>query len=773
MKICRHTYRITGTVQGIGFRPHLYRLAEKHGIRGWVKNLSGSVMLCFEGFEGAVAACLRELLEHPPKGANFKNVETIEKAALPQREFADFRILESKAEEGTRIIIPTDIALCERCRTEILDPADRRCRYAFTTCVECGPRYTVINRMPYDRNNTIMSAFPLCDKCRNEYENPGDRRFHAETIACPVCGPQLFLALPDGTKLECDDVLKTAAAAIRDGKIIALRGIGGYQLAADAFNRETLRTLRHRKNRPEKPFALMGRDLATIKRYCCAGKAEEQLLTAEAAPIVILNLKTNLEELPAELISPDTGNIGFMLPYSPLHALLFAEDIPAALIVTSGNRGGEPICLTNAEAFERLGDIADLVLGHNREINLRNDDSVAVVSRGQPQVWRRARGYAPEPLEIINPSGKCVVAMGAELKNTITLAYENEAVISPHIGDLENPESLLAMKFAYEKLTEFLKRAPDAIAVDLHPDMHSTAFGEKIAAQHGVPAYRIQHHHAHAAACMAEHGIEKALALVFDGTGYGTDGTIWGAELLLAELADFKRLATFAPAPLPGGDAAVKKPSRQLAARFFQAGVDLDSAAAFMPGIKRSELETWQTQCARHLNAPLSHAAGRLFDAFSAMIWLAPEVVSFEGQAAIRLEAFAGRAGRISAQLPKNPFVVRQNGNLTELDWSPLFADSMRFKQLDDAEKCSLALAFHHAVADACITMTARALDSGFRVPDVVLSGGVFQNRLLASILVPGLEKLGLAVRQHRNVPPNDGGISLGQAVIALHQYAR
>ena len=773
MKICRYTYRITGTVQGIGFRPHIYRLAKKYGICGWVKNLSGSVMLCFEGAEDAVDSCIRELLEHPPKGAIFKNVEIIEKVVLQQHEFVDFRILESRAEEGTRIIIPIDIALCERCRAEILDPADRRYRYAFTTCVECGPRYTVINRMPYDRDNTIMSEFPLCDKCRSEYENPGDRRFHAETIACPACGPQLFLALPDGTKLECDDVLKAAAEAIRDGKIIALRGIGGYQLVADAFNRETLRTLRHRKNRPEKPFALMGRDLAAIKKYCYVGIEEKQLLAAEAAPIVILNLKHELNELPVELISPDTGNVGFMLPYSPLHTLLFAEDIPAALIVTSGNRGGEPICLTNAEAFERLGDIADLVLGHNREINLRNDDSVAVVSHGQPQVWRRARGYAPEPLKIVNPSGKCVAAMGAELKNTIVLAYENEAVISPHIGDLENPESLQAMKFAYEKLTEFLKRTPDAIAVDLHPDMHSTAFGEKIAAQLGVPVHRIQHHHAHAAACMAEHGIEKTLALVFDGTGYGTDGAIWGAELLLAEFADFKRLATFAPAPLPGGDAAVKKPLRQLAARLFQAGVDLDSTAAFMPDIKRSELETWQTQCAKYLNAPLSHAAGRLFDAFSAMIGIAPEAVSFEGQAAIRLEAFAGRAGKDSAQLPEKTFVVRKNGKLMELDWSPLFADFMRFKQLDNAEKCSLALAFHHAVADACITMVAHALDSGIRTPDIVLSGGVFQNRLLVSMLVPGLEKLGLAVRQHRNVPPNDGGISLGQAVIALHQYPR
>ncbi|MHB9137992.1 MAG: Kae1-like domain-containing protein, partial [Victivallaceae bacterium] len=351
----------------------------------------------------------------------------------------------------------------------------------------------------------------------------------------------------------------------------------------------------------------------------------------------------------------------------------------------------------------------------------------------------------------------------------ITLAYENEAVISPHIGDLENPEALQSMKFAYEKLVEFLKRTPDAIAVDLHPDMHSTIFGEKIAEQLGVPLRRIQHHHAHAAACMAEHGIEQALALVFDGTGCGTDGFIWGAELLLAEFTGFKRLATFAPSPLPGGDAAVKKPLRQLAARLFQAGADLDSAAAFMPGVKRSELETWQTQCAKHLNAPPSHAAGRLFDAFSTMIGIAPEVVSFEGQAAIRLEAFARRAERKSAVRLEKPFTGRYDGKLLELDWSPLFADFMRFKNLDDTEKCSLALAFHHAVADACVNMLLHAFDSGIYSPDVVLSGGVFQNRLLADILVPILEKLEMRVCQHRNVPPNDGGISLGQAVIALH----
>jgi hydrogenase maturation protein HypF len=734
-----------------------------------VKNLSGSVMLCLEGGKNAVNSCIRELLERPPKGANFKIVETVEIKTARHREFTDFRILDSSPDERARIIIPVDIALCKRCRAEILNPADRRHRYPFTTCVECGPRYTVIDRMPYDRSRTVMSVFPLCDECRKEYENPGNRRFHAETIACPECGPQLFLAAPDGSALECGDALKHAAAAIRNGKIIALRGVGGYQLAADAFNRETLQTLRRRKNRPEKPFALMARDLATVRQYCAIDAEEEQLLTSEAAPIVILDLQQKIERLPADLISPDTVNAGFMLPYSPLHALLFAEDIPPALVVTSGNRGGEPICLTNEDAFERLGDIADFVLGHNRDINLRNDDSVAVVSYGQPQVWRRARGYAPEPLEIINPAGKCVVAMGAELKNTITLAYESEAVISPHIGDLENPESLQAMKFVYEKFVEFLKRTPDAVAVDLHPDMHSTAYGESVAAKLGVPLRRIQHHHAHAAACMAEHGIENALALVFDGAGYGPDGSIWGAELLLAGFTNFKRLATFAPAALPGGDVAVKKPLRQLAARLFQAGAALDSIAAFMPQIKRSELETWQAQCNNKLNAPLSHAAGRLFDALAALIGIAPETVTFEGQAAIRLEAFARRADAVAA-LPENSFISRKNGMLLELDWAPLFADFARFRNLDIARKNSLALAFHHAVAAACINMISYSLDSGFCAPDVVLSGGVFQNRLLVSILAPELEKLGLTVRLHRRVPPNDGGISLGQAAIALHQ---
>jgi hydrogenase maturation protein HypF len=615
-----------------------------------------------------------------------------------------------------------------------------------------------------------MSMFPLCDKCRKEYENPGDRRFHAETIACPDCGPQLFLAAPDGTRLDCGDVLKSAAEAIRGGKIIALRGIGGYQLVADALNRETLQTLRRRKNRPEKPFALMARDLATVRKYCNIGAEEEQLLNSDAAPVVILDLQPGIEQFPADLISSDTGNAGFMLPYSPLHTLLFAEDIPPVLVVTSGNRGGEPICLANEEAFERLGGIADFVLGHNRDINLRNDDSVAVVSYGQPQVWRRARGYAPEPLEIVNPAGKCVAAMGAELKNTITLAYENEAVISPHIGDLENPESLQAMKFVYEKLVEFLKRTPDAVAVDLHPDMHSTAYGEAIAAQLGIPVHRIQHHHAHAAACMAEHGIEQALALVFDGTGYGQDGSVWGAELLLAEFMDFKRLATFTPALLPGGDIAVKKPSRQLASRLFQTGSPLDSIAAFMPQLKRSELETWQVQCHNKLNAPLSHSAGRLFDAFAALIGIAPEMTTFEGQAAIRLETFARRANGITAALPEKPYICRQNGTLLELDWLPLFADFARFRNLDTSSKNSLALAFHHAVAAACISMIKHALDVGCRTPDVVLSGGVFQNRLLVSILVPELEKLGLTVRLHRRVPPNDGGISLGQAAVTLHQ---
>ena len=765
-------FDLAGIVQGVGLRPTVYLLAEEAGLCGWVQNRTGVVRLRLEGDEKVIDAFMRRLPQALPPNARLETVSEIESDVLSEGEGSpDFRILPSEMSGRPTVVIPADLALCADCRREILDPHDRRYGYPFTTCTRCGPRYTVVESMPYDRDRTTLLAFPLCPACRAEYENPRDRRFHAESIACPQCGPQLTLTDARGVAIV-EEPLSITRQELARGGIVAVRGLGGFLLAANAFDRHAIQTLRQRKHRPHKPFAVMAADVATVRRYCEVSPEAEALLASPESPIVILDvLPAAVREgrLPLDLLTPDAPTLGVMLPTTPLHLMLLAplvgDPLPAfeLLVMTSGNRGGEPICLSNAEAYERLGSIADLFLCHDREINLRADDSLAVMQRGLPQLWRRARGYAPNAVLLAHPLQRCVLAMGAELKNTVAVAFEDRVVLSPHVGDLETPEALDGLERVARALPLFLEHTPKTVAVDLHPDMHATRLGRRIAERLGLPVVEVQHHHAHAAAAFAEHGVETGLALVMDGTGLGPDGTIWGAELLAVDPSGYRRLATFAPVPLPGGDAAVRRPARQVIARWVDAGVELTEERLGRLGVSVEEGNVWRQQCGQRLHAPLTHAVGRVFDAFSAALEIAPETVTYEGQSAIRLEAAARRA--LGCNVKPLPFTHEEIEGKLVIDWREAFA-LLSDVQLSGGRQNEWAFAVHCAVAEAALAMINYGLSCGAASP-VALSGGVFMNRILTDLLVPRLESHGVRVLLHRRVPPNDGCIALGQAVVA------
>ena len=765
----RSTVDLEGVVQGVGFRPAIYRLAAGAGLGGWIRNESGKVRLVLEGPEEKVVQFLRQLPERLPPQARLRGVVPVMREAVGFDAHPVFRIDESRDGGPRRVVIPADLAACSKCMAEILDPANRRYGYPFTTCTECGPRYTVVNRMPYDRANTTMSVFPLCEECRKEYEDPNDRRFHAESIACPKCGPKLWLLNSSGERID-GDPLRVARGELARGKIVAVRGLGGFLLAVDASNAGAVGRLRERKRRPHKPLAVMTDGLNTIRRYCEVPVEAERLLTSPQSPIVILPLPSAIGHWSS--LAPDADTLGVMLPTTPLHRLLFQplEGDPTPpfewLVMTSGNRGGEPICLSNEEALERLGGIADFILCHDREINLRNDDSLFAIQRGAPQVWRRARGLAPEPIRLARPGQGCVLAMGAEMKNAIAVGCEDEIVLSPHVGDLDTLEAVQGLEKVAVELPKFLDRRPDRVVVDLHPDMQSTRLGRRIAGERNLPVLEVQHHHAHAAACMAEHGVEECLALVFDGTGLGTDGTVWGAELLHVTFNGFERLGTFEGVPLPGGDAAVLNPARQLVARWLQAGAGISGAWRTRLGFGEEEWGLIAHQCRNRINTPVTHAAGRVFDSFSVLLGLMPPGITYDGQPAVRLEACAIRE-RSQRQDTVLDFKAVQSDGLLVIEWQDLFARYAQEPPLPGLAG-ALALAFHEAMARAACRMAEHgAARTGCRT--VALSGGVFMNRILNDRLVPMLEAGGFKVLIHRSTPPNDGCIALGQAAIAMY----
>ncbi|PIE53189.1 carbamoyltransferase HypF, partial [Candidatus Fermentibacteria bacterium] len=592
------------------------RITEAAGLTGWVRNQSGTVRLVLEGPVEVVDRFMKRLESELPPRASLEGVHVLSREFVKPSQVSEmFTILDSASDRSMRISIPADLAICPQCMKEVLSPSSRFYRYPFTTCTDCGPRYTVVETMPYDRERTALRDFPLCSKCMEEYTDPGNRRFHAESIACPVCGPELAWRGQEGNLISAEDPLEEARKAISEGAVVAVKGLGGFLLVADASNREVLKKLRKRKNRPAKPFAVMASNLSVLKKQCLVSAEEEELLSSPEAPIVVLRTADN-PSLPLDLLAPGLNNLGVMLPTTPLHLLLAestGDDSTGSfdfLLMTSGNRGGEPVCTSNEEALTRLKGIADFFLLHNRRINLRNDDSLAVVNHSGVQIWRRARGYAPNAVSLSFPLKKTVLAMGAELKNTICLGFDNEAVLSPHTGDLETPEALDGLEQVVKNFPEYFGKAPDTIVTDLHPDMHSTRLGMRLAAELGVPLLQVQHHYAHALAIMCEHRLKEAVALVFDGTGLGTDGTIWGGELLHVRETEWTRLGTLAPAILPGGDAAVLRPAIQLIARFWQQGLAVDKRWQRRLGVTSEELRLWKTQFERRINCYTTHAAG-------------------------------------------------------------------------------------------------------------------------------------------------------------------
>ena len=755
---------VQGTVQGVGFRPFVYRLARRLGIFGTISNTGEGVLIQAEAPQERLEAFVSALTREAPPLSRIVSLQ--ETPLLVSQGRHDFSILISTEAGSTQALIPPDAALCPDCSRELFDPADRRYGYPFINCTNCGPRFSIVETIPYDRPGTSMRSFPLCNDCHAEYDDPFDRRFHAQPNACPACGPSLSWYDFSGSLAVTSGVLATAAAALAAGWIVALRGLGGFHLVVDAGSEEAVARLRRRKKRPSKPLAVMAVDLDRLRAVCELDSMSEALLLGPQRPIV-LSLRKSGRMLAAGL-APGIDELGVMLPYTPLHELLFrTPGCPKILVMTSGNRSGEPICTSNDEAREQLHGIADAFLFHNREIVNRIDDSVVRVMAGRPHLIRRARGYVPEPVTLpwdLPP----LLACGGGLKSTFCLATGQTAQVSQHIGDMS---SLEVMEFYQESMAHqqrLLRIEPELAICDLHPDYLST----RIAQESGLPLVQVQHHHAHVVAVMAEHGLDtQVVGVALDGTGYGPDGTIWGGEILLAEPADYQRLASFDLLSLPGGDAAVTAPWRMgLSALIHTFGAgQLD--AALVPALQRIDVvqrQVVEAMIMQGLNAPKTSSCGRLFDAVAALLGLCL-TADYEGQAAMELEALAQRArpeDQPNGQpgLSGLPVVLRQDSDCLRI------AHAGMVQVLSEQIKGGispelLSLAFHQwliaSVARAVIEVASRA-----QTRIVVLAGGCLQNRFLLEGLTTALEQENFQVYTGQRIPVNDGGISLGQAVI-------
>jgi hydrogenase maturation protein HypF len=723
---------VEGVVQGVGFRPHVYRLALELGLAGWVLNDERGVLLEVEGAAPAVEAFLRRLQDEVPPLALVERVGT---DALPPAGETGFRIVESTRGGEPDALVSPDTATCDDCVRELFDPGDRRFRYPFVNCTNCGPRFTIVRGVPYDRPLTTMAAFRMCAACQAEYDDPADRRFHAQPNACPDCGPRLALLDRDGRRAG-GDALSAAVAALADGKVVAVKGLGGYHLACDARDEGAVAALRARKHREDKPFALMATDAASLVEL---SPADEELLAGRERPIVIARRRPNAGIAPS--VAPGSPDLGVMLPYSPLHHLLLA-DFGAPLVMTSANVSDEPIAYEDEDALTRLRGIADLFLAHDRPIHMRTDDSVVRSTARGPLLMRRSRGYVPGSLPLPVETGQPLLACGAELKSTFCVAKGGRAWVGHHIGDLQNWETLRSFRSGVEHFERVFAVSPEVVAHDRHPDYLSTRHAQEM---EGVELVPVQHHHAHLAACLAEHGeTGPAIGAIFDGTGYGPDGTVWGGELLAGDLRGYERVGLLHPVRLPGGDRAAREPWRMACAwgAPMPAGVDPDRWAEVSDLVRTG------------LASPLTTSMGRLFDAVSALCGIRT-VANYEGQAAVELEAAADPAERSAYPLPllgEGPLVLDARATVQAV------AEDMR----RGAPVGLVSARFHNAVAAATASACERQ-----GITTVVLSGGVFQNRLLVERTSERLESMGLRVLVPRLLSPNDGGISYGQAAVA------
>ena len=745
---------IEGIVQGVGFRPFVYQSASRLGLTGWVMNDSRGVLIEAEGEAEALAAFLTALREDLPPLAAVSRMET---AAVPGTGETEFVIRQSCSHRGRRAQISPDTFVCPDCLRELLDPSDRRYRYPFINCTNCGPRYTIVTGIPYDRAQTTMAAFPMCPACRQEYEDPASRRFHAQPNACPECGPRLFLLDAAGNPLASADPLREAIARLQEGKILAVKGLGGYHLAVDATNGGAVEELRRRKARDEKPFALMAADLARIDAFAEVCEEERLLLAATERPIVLVRQRSGHAIAPS--VAPNNRYFGVMLPYTPLHYLLLAHPF-AALVMTSANRSDEPIAFRDADARGRLSGIADLYLGHNREIFIRTDDSIARVMGGRPLLLRRSRGFVPRGLRLPRAQ-PAVLAVGGELKNTVCLTRDDHAYLSQHVGDLQKLEVFQAFVGTIEHLQDLLELTPQIIAHDLHPDYASSRYAEE---RSGVRRVAVQHHHAHLASCLAENQVEtEAIGVIFDGTGYGADGRIWGGEFLVGDLAGYRRVGHFDYLPMPGGDAAAREPYRMALSALYRAyGKDLPQLP-LLTSIPQRERRLLLQMIEKGINSPLTSSCGRLFDAVAALTGLRTRV-SYEGQAALELEMAIDGDGGSEAY----PLVLATETTGIVFKTTPLIravVDDIR-RQVPAGV---ISARFHTTLARAVAAVCCRIRnESGLN--EVALSGGVFQNRFLTEMALSLLMKEGFHVYTHSLVPPNDGGLALGQAAVAGRQ---
>ncbi len=754
----RRAITIHGIVQGVGFRPFVYNLAVRLHLGGFVRNQTGSVLIEVEGEPASLELFLAELSGRPPPLAQIEQLSWEPRGLRGESHFA---IEHSEADTAGPIYISPDIATCPECLAELLDPADRRHGYPFLNCTNCGPRLTIITGAPYDRARTTMVSFAMCPACRAEYDDPANRRFHAQPTACAVCGPHLELRGADGEPIGTADPIETFLVAIRTGAIGALKGLGGYHLVCDAGSPSAVVELRRRKHRDEKPFAVMVRDVAAAEAICEISPAERDLLLSPRRPIVLLRKRVSSDV--AEEVAPRNPWLGVMLPYTPLHHLLLHAAGSIPLVMTSGNRSDEPIAYRDDEALETLAGIADLFLVHNRTINVRCDDSVTRVVDGLELPVRRSRGYAPRSIALPVECPRPILAVGGQLKVTFALGIGRQAFLSQHMGDLDYYEAYRAFVRDVGLYEELFAVRPECLAHDLHPDYVTTRYAQERAGRERSRLLAVQHHHAHLAACMAEHGLtEPVLAVTFDGTGFGTDGAVWGGEFLVGDYGRFRRAAQLRYVGMPGGEQAVRQPWRMAVAHLADAGVRHPPLRA---RLSQTEWTTVERMLERRFRTPLTSSVGRLFDAVASLAGVADRV-SYEGQAAVQLEGLASRVAPAGAY----PFAVEpapEDAGEPRLlvDTRPLIA-----AVAEDAERGTdaalIARRFHSTLTDI-IALVCDHLRKMTGLGAVVLSGGVFQNALLTTEVSSRLSQERFRVYRHRLVPPSDGGLSLGQLAVA------
>jgi hydrogenase maturation protein HypF len=751
----RRAVHVRGIVQGVGFRPFVFNLANRLGLAGFVRNDAGTVAIEVEGTRASLERFLQDLAVHAPPLAK---IDHISWEALRPTGNSTFCIDSSKRTLSSDVFISPDTAPCEECLAEMLDPRNRRFHYPFLNCTNCGPRLTIICGAPYDRALTTMAAFAMCALCRAEYEDPQNRRFHAQPTCCAACGPRLQLLGAKGEVLCVDDPLGYFVSAVRAGRVGALKGLGGYHLVCDAGNPTAVTALRRRKHREEKPFAVMVRDLAAASEICFLGPDESKILTSHRRPIVLLQ---KLAVCPvADDVAPRNGSLGVMLPYTPLHHLLMNAVTPAVLVMTSGNRSDEPIAYQDDDAVQRLAAIADLFLVHDRPINVRCDDSVTRIVDSIEMPVRRSRGYAPQPIALPFDCPFPILALGGQLKGTFAFGRKREVFLSHHLGDLDNYEAYKAFEKDVGLYEQLLDTRPQLLVHDLHPDYATTRYARHRAEQMRAELHAVQHHHAHMASCMAENLLnEDVIGVSFDGTGFGTDGAIWGGEFLVGNYRHFQRAGQFRYVGMPGGDQAIRQPWRMAFAHLLDAEIECpDFAARIPPNQQRMAAQMLQ----RALNCPLTSSVGRLFDAVAALAGVR-DAVAYEGQAAVELEQLAllvspdgAYSFEVESIAQAMPMIV---------DTRPLIRE-VALDARNALEAAVIARRFHSALVNIIMTVCLRLRDR-MQINAITLSGGVFLNKLLLSEACARLQGEGFRVYRHRQVPPNDGGLSLGQLAVA------